>query len=124
MHYVFTDEKGKGEYFGATQVSLFPAFSDSLTVQFMLKKCRSIHTFTSQPTCINKSARNPIYLLLFPINYFFFHISYITMVASRPGSPYTGGRPSSANSVHTKVEEDLHEFAGIDYYKVSMHNKW
>lgn len=40
------------------------------------------------------------------------------MVASRPGSPYTGGRPSSANSVHTKVEEDLHEFAGIDYDKV------
>lgn len=41
------------------------------------------------------------------------------MVASRPGSPYTGGRPSSANSVHTKVEEDLHEYAGIDYDKVS-----
>lgn len=40
------------------------------------------------------------------------------MVVSRPGSPYTGGRPSSANSVHTKVEEDLHEFAGIDYDKV------
>lgn len=41
------------------------------------------------------------------------------MVSSRPGSPYTGGRPSSANSVHTKVEEDLHEFAGIDYDKVN-----
>lgn len=42
------------------------------------------------------------------------------MVSSRPGSPYTGGRPSSANSVHTKVEEDLHEFAGIDYDKVTI----
>lgn len=40
------------------------------------------------------------------------------MVTSRPGSPYTGYRPASANSVHTKVEEDLHEYAGIDYDKV------
>jgi hypothetical protein len=46
------------------------------------------------------------------------------MVASRPGSPYTGGRPSSANSVHTKVEEDLHEFAGIDYDKVRVHDQF
>jgi phosphoenolpyruvate carboxykinase (ATP) len=45
------------------------------------------------------------------------------MVASRPGSPYTGGRPSSANSVHTKVEEDLHEFAGIDYDKVCLQSQ-
>jgi phosphoenolpyruvate carboxykinase (ATP) len=47
------------------------------------------------------------------------------MVSSRPGSPYTGGRPSSANTTHTKIEEDLHEHAGIDYDKVktsSMHN--
>lgn len=39
------------------------------------------------------------------------------MVASRPGSPYTG-RPASSGSVHTKVEEELHEVAGIDYDKV------
>jgi phosphoenolpyruvate carboxykinase (ATP) len=39
------------------------------------------------------------------------------MVASRPGSPYTG-RPASSHSVHTKVEEELHEYAGIDYDKV------
>lgn len=44
------------------------------------------------------------------------------MVASRPGSPYTGGRPQSSNSVHTKVEEDLYEFAGIDYDKVIIIN--
>ena len=38
------------------------------------------------------------------------------MVASpRPGSPF--GRPSSSAS-RTKVEEDLHEYAGIDYDKV------
>ncbi|KAI9356633.1 phosphoenolpyruvate carboxykinase [ATP] [Pilaira anomala] len=42
------------------------------------------------------------------------------MVASRPGSPYTGGRPASANSVITKLEEDLFEFAGIDYDKVTI----
>ncbi|GAA5804605.1 phosphoenolpyruvate carboxykinase [ATP] [Helicostylum pulchrum] len=42
------------------------------------------------------------------------------MVASRPGSPYSGGRPSSANSVITKLEEDLYEFAGIDYDKVTI----
>lgn len=41
------------------------------------------------------------------------------MVASRPGSPYTGGRPISSAS-HTKIEEDLHEFAGIDYDKVKL----
>lgn len=41
------------------------------------------------------------------------------MVSSRPGSPYTGGRPFSANTTHTKVEEDLHEHAGIDYDKVN-----
>lgn len=45
------------------------------------------------------------------------------MVASRPGSPYTGGRPISSNSVHTKVEEDLHEFAGIDYDKVNKYTQ-
>jgi hypothetical protein len=39
------------------------------------------------------------------------------MVASRPGSPYIG-RPTSSNSTHTKVEEELHELAGIDYDKV------
>lgn len=33
----------------------------------------------------------------------------------RPGSP--GGRPHSSSS-HTKVEEELHEMAGIDYDKV------
>ena len=37
------------------------------------------------------------------------------MVGSRPGSPF--GRPSSSAS-HTKVEEELHEYAGIDYDKV------
>jgi phosphoenolpyruvate carboxykinase (ATP) len=41
------------------------------------------------------------------------------MVASRPGSPYTG-RPASSGSVHTKVEEELHEYAGIDYDKVNI----
>jgi phosphoenolpyruvate carboxykinase (ATP) len=45
------------------------------------------------------------------------------MVASRPGSPYTGGRPQSSNSVHTKIEEELHEFAGIDYDKVTYSYK-
>lgn len=45
------------------------------------------------------------------------------MVASRPGSPYTGGRPQSANSVLTKAEEELYEFAGIDYDKVTMSNQ-
>jgi hypothetical protein len=39
------------------------------------------------------------------------------MVASRPGSPYIG-RPTSSSSTHTKVEEELHELAGIDYDKV------
>lgn len=37
------------------------------------------------------------------------------MVASRPGSSF--GRPASSGS-HTKVEEELHEMAGIDYDKV------
>ncbi|KAI7872137.1 phosphoenolpyruvate carboxykinase [ATP] [Spinellus fusiger] len=37
---------------------------------------------------------------------------------SRPSSPF--GRPGSSNSVHTKVEEELHEAAGIDYDKVTI----
>ncbi|KAI7867123.1 phosphoenolpyruvate carboxykinase [ATP] [Spinellus fusiger] len=41
------------------------------------------------------------------------------MVAfNRPSSPF--GRPGSSNSVHTKVEEELHEAAGIDYDKVTI----
>ena len=45
------------------------------------------------------------------------------MTAFRPGSPYRPGspggrRPQSASSVHTKVEEELHEMAGIDFDKV------
>lgn len=40
------------------------------------------------------------------------------MGATRPGSPYHG-RPISSTSVHTKVEEELHEYAGIDYDKVN-----
>ncbi|KAI8389255.1 phosphoenolpyruvate carboxykinase [ATP] [Blakeslea trispora] len=42
----------------------------------------------------------------------------------RPGSPYRPGssRPGSSG-VHTKVEEDLHTMAGIDYDKVTIkHN--
>jgi phosphoenolpyruvate carboxykinase (ATP) len=40
------------------------------------------------------------------------------MVASpRPGSPFHG-RPVSSSSTHTKVEEELHDVAGIDYDKV------
>lgn len=39
------------------------------------------------------------------------------MVASpRPGSPL--GRPGSSASTRSKVEEELHEYAGIDYDKV------
>ncbi|KAG2226888.1 hypothetical protein INT45_010167 [Circinella minor] len=50
------------------------------------------------------------------------------MTAFRPGSPYRPGspggrRPQSASSVHTKVEEELHEMAGIDFDKVTIkHN--
>lgn len=45
----------------------------------------------------------------------------------RPGSPYRpgspAGRPHSSGSMHTKVEEELHEMAGIDYDKVTIkHN--
>ena len=36
----------------------------------------------------------------------------------RPGS----SRPGSSG-VHTKVEEDLHTMAGIDYDKVSIHSQ-
>lgn len=35
----------------------------------------------------------------------------------RPGSP-GGRRPMSSSSAHTRVEEELHEMAGIDYDKV------
>ncbi|KAI8330749.1 phosphoenolpyruvate carboxykinase [ATP], partial [Chlamydoabsidia padenii] len=42
------------------------------------------------------------------------------MVASpRPGSPFHG-RPVSSSSTHTKVEEELHDVAGIDYDKVTI----
>ncbi|KAI8997731.1 phosphoenolpyruvate carboxykinase [ATP] [Pilobolus umbonatus] len=42
------------------------------------------------------------------------------MVSSRPGSPYSG-RPSSVSSVNiTKQEEELYEFVGIDYDKVTI----
>lgn len=66
---------------------------------------------------------NTSYSFSFSLFFYFYiftqiKIHKLKMVASRPGSPYTGGRPSSSNSVHTKVEEDLHEFAGIDYDKV------
>ncbi|CDH49300.1 phosphoenolpyruvate carboxykinase [Lichtheimia corymbifera JMRC:FSU:9682] len=41
------------------------------------------------------------------------------MVASpRPGSPL--GRPGSSASTRSKVEEELHEYAGIDYDKVTI----
>lgn len=40
-------------------------------------------------------------------------------MVSRPGSP----RPSSSAS-HTKVEEELHEVAGIDYDKVCIKRSW
>ncbi|ORZ20581.1 phosphoenolpyruvate carboxykinase [ATP] [Absidia repens] len=41
------------------------------------------------------------------------------MASPRPGSPYHG-RPSSSSSIHTKVEEELHDVAGIDYDKVTI----
>lgn len=49
------------------------------------------------------------------------------MTAHRIGSPYRpgspAGRPQSSSSLHTKVEEELHEMAGIDYDKVTIkHN--
>lgn len=53
------------------------------------------------------------------------HIYILQMTAGyRPGSP---GRPGSSRpgspGVHTKVEEDLHTMAGIDYDKASRELK-
>lgn len=56
-----------------------------------------------------------------------FLLTLLVMTAHRIGSPYRpgspGGRPQSSSSLHTKVEEELHEMAGIDYDKVNVHTK-
>lgn len=79
--------------------------------QQVIYKERAFFTFFSLHYFLNNNPSFSVYQ----------HINNNKMVSSRPGSPYTGGRPSSANSVHTKVEEDLHEFAGIDYDKVKYY---